>query len=216
MNSDVIRLDTNEPYVTTHTDVAIIKGGTMITNSCWTIITGRSEADDLAKRMNLGGILASAQSCIKTAVDGYTLSGFISIGKAGNNFTGDTSNGSSANTNAASPLADANTIKFVDLDGIAPFDGVIGQYLAGGEKAINFGSPVAIHSSFTASYYHTFYLISADIWYANSALISLTPTEANNATGLKACVDMTATTYGQLWGIYSFLKDDSTGAKIGA
>jgi hypothetical protein len=76
--------------------------------------------------MAIAGILASAQSCLKTVVDGYTLSGYAIMGKAGNNFTPSTTADGSSDANAASPFDDANSVAFAELDDLVPFNATTG------------------------------------------------------------------------------------------
>lgn len=113
---------TGDEIVSIKSDTFAVKEGTLITNGCWTAVHARYTDDNLAKLMAIAGIFASAQSCLKTVVDGYTLSGYALMGKAGNNFTGSNKTDGTSDANAASPVADANSISFAELDDVVPFN----------------------------------------------------------------------------------------------
>lgn len=67
-------------------DTNIVVAGNMLTNSCWTIAGGLSDGD-AATRIAIGGIVGSNVTCLRTIVDGYTLSGTVVVGRAGDTYT---------------------------------------------------------------------------------------------------------------------------------
>lgn len=65
----------NSLFSDTNTDTKIGVSGTMMTNGCWTVCLGIPNTSAGTSRAGAGGSLATAHSCIKIAVDGYSQTG---------------------------------------------------------------------------------------------------------------------------------------------
>merc|ERR1712166_207204 len=115
--------------------------GNSVHNNCWTVahaLTGSI----IARRTAISGILGSNQTCLRTVVDGYSLSGLVAISVAGSNYT---ASGSQA-PHAESPLNIANTIKYSLWKAFEPYNTTdYSVFNAIPAKGINIGSPVSIY-----------------------------------------------------------------------
>jgi len=88
MNSGAVTIATADRVfvtVNTTTDAAIMTTGNSLHNNCWTVVHGLKGAV-AEKRVGISGILGSNQTCLRTVVDGYTLSGLVAISIAGSNY----------------------------------------------------------------------------------------------------------------------------------
>lgn len=101
-----------------------------------------------------------------------------------------------------------------------PFDGTNGGFINADlsitdtTAVINQGSATAMSQCWKTGF-QTFYLITSNEYFANSGLVSTLPS-ANYTANLVANATMAKATYGQLWGLYAFLKEETGTDKIGA
>lgn len=167
-NSDAMGLaDADRVFFTTNkatADVKIALGqGNSVHNNCWTVahaLTGSV----IAKRIGISGILGSNQTCLRTVVDGYSLSGLVAISVAGSNYTSTTAQ----DPNDASPLNIVNTIKYSLWSALVPYTTTdYTSFNSDAGKGINIGSPVAIYNS-NMAFNYVFTLISASEYYCDS------------------------------------------------
>jgi len=69
-------------------DTRMILTGMLVSNHCLTAVAARIDTNSAAaKRAAIGGILGTSNSCVKIAVDGYSLSGAMVVGKMTNDLT---------------------------------------------------------------------------------------------------------------------------------
>lgn len=129
------------------------KTGSLVTNHCWTAVQGRFDAES-GKRAAVGGIIASVNNCVKIAVDGYSLSGAMIIGKV-------------ADTLAT--LTNDNVNKISEYATSAPFDSNSGIFTGDDVKSINIGSPIQIQLDPTGGK-EAFWLVSAAEFFQDSAI----------------------------------------------
>ena len=152
----------------TTADVAVMSTGNSIHNNCWTVAHAL-KASTATRRTGISGILGSNQTCLRTVVDGYSLSGLVAISVAGSNYSADATQA----PNAGSPLNIANTVKYslwksyepYNTTDASPFDTTANAAVP--MKGINVGSPVSIYQSNNAFNY-VFTLISASEYYYDS------------------------------------------------
>ena len=121
--------------------ILALSTGNSVHNNCWTVAHALSTSKK-ERRTAISGILGSNQTCLRTVVDGYSLSGLVAISVAGSNYT---ASGSQA-PHAESPLNIANTIKYSLWKAFVPYtttDYSLFNSVAG--NGINIGSPVSIY-----------------------------------------------------------------------
>lgn len=129
----------------TATSVEAMSTGNSLHNNCWTVVHGLTGATT-TKRVGISGIFGSNQTCLRTIVDGYSLSGIAAISVAGSNY-----NSAVAQTvNAESPMKLVNTIKYSVWKALVPYTTDISAFPATASGAVpangvNVGSPVAIY-----------------------------------------------------------------------
>lgn len=120
-----VKAATNQPFFL-NADTQMVLTGQLVTNSCWTAVIGRPDGV-AAKRAAVGGTIGSVNNCVKIAVDGYSLSGAMCIGRVSADL---------------STLADADTLMAVtEVDNAAPYNTAAGAFAADTIKAVNQGSP---------------------------------------------------------------------------
>jgi len=194
---EMINSTSNYPFfITGNTQPQLT--GNLITNHCFTASIGNTGALQ-ANRAAIGGVIGSVNSCVKIAVDGYSLSGAMMIGLLTNNIS--------------VMVANSGLETLSELGGAAVHNTHLGKWDADNAAlAVNQGSPVACWMDNQGGK-EAFWLVSSAEFFQNSAFFAAAISAAVSGTEGAA---MDKATYGQLWGFWPFKAADSTSTTIGA
>lgn len=104
-------------------------------------------------------------TCPQLAADGYTNTGFVTLARAGNDWT--------LATTAKSPYAEENSVTFTKLKVLEKFKIDAGEYLTGGQLVTSQGSVCAITSTGESTNKNTIFLVTASQYFTESTAVSM-------------------------------------------